>query len=93
MKMKLVNLPITVFKEGKSYVAYSPALNLSTSAKTYQKAQVRFAETVKIFFEELADMGTTDKVLSGLGWQKVNSTWRPPIVVSNYIQPMTLSYA
>ena len=86
-------LPVTIFKEGKSYVAYSPALNLSTSAKTYEKAQSRFVEVVHIFFEELSDMGTTDTVLSSLGWQKIKSSWRPPVVISNYVQPMTFSYA
>ena len=74
-------------------MAYSPALDLSTSAKTYKKAQSRFAEAVEIFFEELAKMGTTDKVLSNLGWQKIKSSWRPPVVVSNYVQPTTFSYA
>ena len=44
--LKEVNLPVTIFKEGKSYVAYSPALDLSTSASTYKKAQVRFSEIV-----------------------------------------------
>jgi len=82
-----------IFREGKSYVAYSPALDLSTSAKTYEKAQSRFAEATHIFFEELAKMGTTEKVLAGLGWQKVKSNWRPPVIVSNYVQPMTFSYA
>jgi len=86
-------LPITIFKEGKSYVAYSPALNLSTSAPTYEKAQSRFTEAVKIFFDEIANMGTLDQVLSDLGWKKVKSNWRPPVVVSNYVQPMTFSYA
>ena len=87
------SLPITIFKEGKSYVAYSPAINLSTSAKTYKKAQSRFAEAVHIFFEELAKMGTTEQVLFNLGWQKIKSNWHPPVVVSNYVQPMTFSYA
>ena len=58
-----ISLPITIFREGKSYVAYSPALDLSTSAKTYAKAQSRFAEAVGIFFEELSSMGTMEKVL------------------------------
>ena len=88
-----VGLPITIFKEGKSYVAYSSALDLSTSAQTYEKAQSRFAEAVDIFFEELANMGTTDKVLANLGWQKIKSSWHPPVVISNYVQPMTFSYA
>lgn len=88
-----INLPITIFKEGKSYIAYSPALDLSTSASTYAKAQNRFLEATKLFFEELAEMGTLDTVLTGLGWQKLKANWHPPVVVSNYIQPINLSYA
>ena len=93
LSLKAVNLPVTIFKEGKSYVAYSPALDLSTSASTYKKAQKNFSEIVGIFIEELMEMGTLDKVLRELGWQKVKSNWQPPVVVSNYFQPMNLSYA
>lgn len=50
-------------------MAYSPALDLSTSASTYVKAQSRFSEAAELFFEELAEMGTRDTVLTGLGWQ------------------------
>lgn len=88
-----ISLPITIFKEGKSYVAYSPALDLSTSAPTYEKAQSRFLEATKFFLEELVEMGTLDKVLSDLGWQKVKTNWQPPVVVSNYTQSMSLIYA
>ena len=88
-----ISLPIVVFKEGTSYIAYSPALDLSTSAKTYKKAQDRFSEAVDIFFEELVSLGTVDEVLSGLGWKKIKSNWKPPVVVSSYVQPMTLRYA
>lgn len=91
--LKEVNLPVTIFKEGKSYVAYSPALDLSTSASTYKKAQTRFLEIVEIFLEELGEMGTLDSVLTNLGWQKVKSNWQPPVVISNYMQPMNLLYA
>ena len=91
--VKEVSLPVTIFKEGKSYVAYSPALDLSTSASTYKKAQSRFLEIVELFLEELEEAGTLDAVLTGLCWQKVNSAWLPPVVVSNYVQSMNLSYA
>jgi len=93
LAIKAVNLPVTIFKEGKSYVAYSPALDLSTSASTYKKAQNRFSEIVGIFFEELSEMGTLDVVLASLGWQKIKSNWQPPVVISNYMQPTNLSYA
>ena len=59
LSIKAVNLPVTIFKEGKNYVAYSPALDLSTSASTYKKAQARFSEIVEIFFEELFTLGKT----------------------------------
>lgn len=93
LAIKDVNLPVTIFKEGESYVAYSPALDLSTCASTYKKAQSRFSEIVEIFFEELLEMGTLDVVLKDLGWRKIKSNWQPPVIISNYIQPMNLSYA
>ena len=71
--LKEVNLPVTIFKEGKSYVVYSPALDLSSSASTYKKAQARFSEVVELFFSELTEMGTLDTVLLDLGWQKIKS--------------------
>lgn len=88
-----IGLPITIFKEGKSYVAYSPALDLSTSASTFEKAQSRFLDAAKLFLEELVEMGTLDQVLTGLGWQKVKTNWQPPVVISNYTQPVNLLYA
>ena len=33
------SLLVSVFKEGKSYVAFTPALDLSTSASTYEEAK------------------------------------------------------
>jgi len=88
-----IGLPITIFKEGKSYVAYSPALDLSTSASTYEKAQSRFLDATQLFLEELIEMNTLDTVLTGLGWQKVKSSWQPPVVISSYTQPVNLIYA
>ena len=93
LTLRGINLPVTIFREGKSYVAYSPALDLSTCAPTYKKARANFSEIVQIFIEELVEMGTLDEVLKDLGWQKIKSNWQPPVVVSNYFQPVDFSYA
>jgi hypothetical protein len=93
LDLNTVNLPVTIFKEGKSYVAYSPVLDLSTSASTYKKAQTKFSEITELFFEELTEMGTLEVVLKNLGWQRVKSVWQPPVLVSSYMQPMSLSHA
>lgn len=85
-----VNLPVTIFKEGDTFIAHTPVLDLSTSAGTFEQAQKRFVEAVEIFFEELVDMGTLDEVLSSLGWQKNQSKWTPPLQVFNDIQRVSV---
>jgi D-aminopeptidase len=65
------NLPISIIKEGKSYIAYTPALDLSTSAENYEQAKKRFSEIVNIFFEEIIKKGTLENVLGDLGWRKI----------------------
>jgi predicted RNase H-like HicB family nuclease len=78
-----ISIPVTIFKEGKAFVAYSPVLDLSTSAKTFAGVKKRFREVVELFFEELVEAGTFDEVLTDLGWQKVQRTWSPPMQVAH----------
>ena len=86
------NLPVSILREGKKYIAYTPALDLSTSGNTFDQAKKRFDEIVHIFFEEITKENTTEQVLTELGWQKVNAKWNPPIVISNESQMVKLSY-
>ncbi|OGC85155.1 hypothetical protein A3F55_01905 [Candidatus Adlerbacteria bacterium RIFCSPHIGHO2_12_FULL_53_18] len=77
------NLPVVVMKQGKHFVAYSPVLDLSTVGKSEKDAQRMFTEAANIFFEEIIRKGTTDEVLSDLGWERVQKKWNPPQVVSS----------
>jgi len=81
-----LKLPVSILREDKKYVAYTPALDLSTSGKNYEEVKKRFNEIVNIFFEELIKKGTLDEVLRGLGWKRVQAKWNPPIVVSQESQ-------
>ena len=81
-----LKLPISILREDKKYVAYTPALDLSTSGKNYEEVKKRFNEIVNIFFEELIKKGTLDEVLRGLGWKRIQAKWNPPIVVSQESQ-------
>ena len=65
-----VNLPVAFIKEGERVVAYTPALDLSTSGKDEAEAKVRFNEIVDIFFKDLLEQGTFAEVLSDLGWRQ-----------------------
>jgi predicted RNase H-like HicB family nuclease len=77
------SLPITIFREGELFVAYTPLLDLSSTGKTEEDAKRMFAEAVEVFFEELQEMGTLDSVLKDLGWTKENQQFEPPKVVEH----------
>ena len=80
MKKKITaKLPLEIFKEGRYYVAYCPALDLSTSALTLQEAKVMFHEALDLFFEEiLRKKGSLEQVLLQCGWEKKRAQWQPP---------------
>ncbi len=81
-----LKLPVSFLREGKKYIAYTPALDLSTSGKNYAEVKRRFSETVNIFFEELIDKGTLEEVLLDLGWERIQAKWHPPVLISQESQ-------
>jgi hypothetical protein len=76
-------LAVTITKQDKRFVAYTPMLDISTSGKTEKQAKQRFVELANLFLEEIFVAGTADDVLSELGWKKVKKQWTPPRVVSS----------
>ncbi len=85
------NLPVSFLREGNKYIAYTPALDLSTSGRSYPQVKKRFEELVNIFFEDIIEQGTVDEVLSGLGWQKSQAKWSPPVVISQELQAIKVT--
>jgi predicted RNase H-like HicB family nuclease len=83
-------LQVSILKEGDRFIAYTPALDLSTVGNTFEDVRKNFDEAVNIFFEELMEMGTIDEVLEGLGWQKQNNTFLPPVVVANQTESFSI---
>jgi len=80
--VKVAKLPVMILKQGKRYVAHSPALDLSTSGKSEREVKKRFEQIVGIFFDELVDAGTLNEVLTDLGWKREAKQFQPPRVVS-----------
>lgn len=85
-----LNIPVSIFREGKKYVAYSSALDLSTSGNNYLQVKNRFHECVNIFFEEIIANGTITDVLQDLGWEKVNAEWMPPVLISQKMEKIKI---
>lgn len=80
------NIPVSVIRENKKFIAYTPALDLSTSGDSYSQAKQRFNEIVNVFFEELVKKDTLEPALLDLGWKKVQKKWIPPVLISQESQ-------
>lgn len=74
-----LSLPVLFLKERKTFIAYTPALDLSASGSTQPSAQKNFDLTLKLFVEELVEAGTLERVLKDSGWSKQERKWRPPV--------------
>jgi predicted RNase H-like HicB family nuclease len=78
-----IEIRVAVFlrKEGSCFVAYCPALDLSSYGKTGSEAKKAFEGALKIFLEETKIKGTLEKVLLNLGWslrKLPNICYEPP---------------
>ena len=82
------NVPFFVFREGDAFVAYSPALDLSSCGGTEKEARRMFAEAAKIFLDEIIRMGTVDDVLTEFGWKRITQTqsWSPPTYKQDFVK-------
>lgn len=90
MKMQ-AEIAFQLSKQGNRYVAYAPALDISTSGKTEAEAKRRFGELMPLFLDELVEAGTLADVLTELGWQqekgaKATAGWKPPVVKNEHMQ-------
>ena len=76
-----VEVAIFISKEGEAFVAYCPALELSSYGDSEREAREAFEESLEIFVEETTKSGTLEKVLLKLGWtlqQIPKMDYRPP---------------
>lgn len=90
--IQAVNLPVSFLREADQFVAYTPALDLSTSGSTLEEVKKNFAEAVEIFFKEIISMGTLEEVLLDLGWHKEHSNLVPPIVVGQGTESVKIPF-
>lgn len=78
-----VGVSVFVLKEDDLFVAYCPALELSSYGKTKKEAKENFSDALKIFIEETQKKGTLEKMLLSLGWtlkQKPQVRYKPPLL-------------
>ena len=84
MKKNLENIELQtdIMREGNVYIAYSPALDLSSCGDTAEDAKKSFKEAARLFIETIVKMGTYKEVLLDLGWQEKKGEMLPPLIIS-----------
>lgn len=72
------SLNLAIFKEGRTYVAYAPALDLVAQGRSVKEVQKNFEDVFDIYFEETIKNGTLEKDLMRCGWHKRAGNMEPP---------------
>ncbi len=80
--MHNLSFTVHVFKEGDSYVAYVPELDLSTCGDTKEQARTNIQDAIRGFLEAAYDKGTLDEILEEAGYEREGEDWKAPEFVS-----------
>ncbi|MEW6296051.1 MAG: type II toxin-antitoxin system HicB family antitoxin [Candidatus Diapherotrites archaeon] len=85
--MMQIEFDMIVLKEGKTFVAYSPELDVSSCGNTVEEAKKNLKTAVRLFLEEAEKMGTVEDILIEAGYQKemVNNWIAPRMVATELV--------
>jgi len=82
-----------VFKEGRTYVAHTPELDVSSCGGTKEKAVKNLKEAVRLFLEEAEKMGSLKQILKEAGYSKSGELGPKFISVQRVTLPLSLTHA
>ena len=80
--MHNLSFTVHVFKEGESFVAYVPELDLSSCGDTKEQARTNIQDAIRGFLESAHDKGTLDEILEEAGYEHEGDDWKAPEFVS-----------
>jgi len=72
-----------IFREGETFIAYSPKLDISSCGNTMDEARKNLKTAVRLFLEEAEKMGTLEEILKEAGYEKTSlDRWMTPRLVA-----------
>ena len=78
-------IPVDFFREGDTFIAHSPVLDLSSCGKDFEEAKRNFEDAVEVFFSECIKHGTLERALGACGWTVESSNHKrrisPPVYI------------
>lgn len=85
-------LSVVYFREGDAFIAYTPALDLSSYGATLDEARKNISEAVAVFIQDVVERGTIEAVLEECGWQRISRPhvhWVPPAFICQESLPLS----
>ncbi len=76
-----LNFTVQIFKEGKTYVAHNPELNVASCAKTIDAAKANLRDALLGFLKSAHRHGTLAEILEEAGYVHKNKQWLEPELV------------
>jgi predicted RNase H-like HicB family nuclease len=77
-----ISFTVHIFKEGATYVAHAPELDVSSCGDTEEQARKNIRDAVRGFLETSAELGTLEEILLEAGYMRDGQAWRAPEFVS-----------
>ena len=87
--LHLVTTVFRLFREGATYVAHVPELDISSCGETQEKARANIEAAVRGFLETAEAKGTLMEILEQAGYKRVGSEWKAPEFISLYRMTVT----
>lgn len=77
-----ISFTVHIFREGDTFVAHTPELDLSSCGDTTQAAETNIKDAVLGFLEVADEQGNLTQVLEEAGYRKEGASWRAPELIS-----------
>lgn len=79
--MEDLEFTVHIFKEGPTFVAHVPELDVSSCGATEAEARKNIRDAVSGFVETAKEAGTLNSILEESGYRLENGRWRAPELV------------
>jgi predicted RNase H-like HicB family nuclease len=77
-----IDFTAQVWKEGPTFVSYSPELDVSSCGDSVAEARTHLREAVSLFLEECSRRGTLEAILAESGFEKRGQSYRPRRIIA-----------
>lgn len=81
-KMQDISFTVHIFREGDSYVAHVPELDVSSCGDSSEAARRNIQDAVRGFLGASEEMGTLAEILEEAGYRREGDNWVAPEFVS-----------